>query len=316
MNTILARLITSGVFPVVWLIAVAAVPHAAWTQETSDPLGVLRGQIVNRQIYNAFLAEGLKFKDQKPGLDVADIQQAIRRPSRSSLALPQVVRPQTGFDFPAMARSSVVFGTLYDCGKCDEMHVNPAGGVIVSEDGLCLTNHHVLERRGQDTKVIFAMDYQGRGLPILEVLASNARADVALVRLGGGPFTPAPIAPEDPRPGTSVSVLSHPSAEFYVLTQGVVSRHVTIAVRNLSSEWLEITAPFGAGSSGSGVFNAEGQLVGLVSRIHPLFREPREAREEGPAETSDPRRAPPPYAEMILRRCVTGAAIRACFAAE
>lgn len=277
-----------------------------------DPLGVLGGEIDNKRIYDAFVAAGQKIIDSPVGLDVETIQRSLRFSERSTLTCPAAVDGAGKFPYEQVAKSSLLFGTLYDCGKCDEMHGNIAGGVVISDDGLCLTNHHVLERRDQDTRVIFAMDYAGRGYAVEEILASNRLADVALVRLKGeGPFYPAPIAKELPRPNSPTYVLSHPSSEFYVLTHGIVSRHVTLAQRRGKSQWLEVTAPFGAGSSGSGVFDEHGQLIGLVSRIYPIFRG---AEQIGPVDDGNPRQRSTPYAELILRRCVTVAAIRSCFA--
>jgi hypothetical protein len=280
-------------------------------EKLGDPLGVLSGQIDNQVIYDAFVAAGQKIIDTPVGLDVATIQRTLRGSTRSSLVCPATACGDGPLPYEQVAKSSLLFGTLYDCGKCDEMHGNIAGGVVISDDGLCLTNHHVLERRDQDTRVIFAMDYAGRGYAIQEVLASNRVADVALVRLlGEGPFHPAPIASQSPLPNVPAYVLSHPSSEFFVLTQGIVSRHVTLTQRRGKSHWLEVTAPFGAGSSGSGVFDERGRLMGLVSRIYPIFRG---AEQIVPTEDGNARQRPAPYAELVLRRCVTLDAIRNCF---
>jgi S1-C subfamily serine protease len=278
-----------------------------------DPLGVLQGSIDNQQVYDAFVAAGQAIIDSRTGMDVASIQRSVRWSAKSEISCPKLTAGDGPFPYEKIVKSSLLFGTLYDCGKCEEMHGNIAGGVVISDDGLCLTNHHVLERRDQDTRVIFAMDYAGRGYSIKEVLASNRLADVALVRLEGqGPFIPVPIAIQNPRPSDLAYVLSHPSSEFFVLTQGIVSRQVSLTQRRGKSKWLEVTAPFGAGSSGSGVFDQRGQLIGLVSRIYPIFRGSEQIGP--PTDGEDSRLRSIPYAELILRRCVTSQGIRDCFA--
>lgn len=283
-------------------------------QPTDDPLQVLEGRIDNRRLYDAFMRAGETLQNEAVGLGVSDIAAAIRRRRSSDRPRPRLEsRPAAdGFDYAGVAKASLMLGTLYDCGRCDQMHGNVAGGVVISDDGLCLTNHHVLDRRSEDAKVLFAMDYRGQGHPIKDVLAVDPASDVALVQLGGdGPFYPVAIAEQPARPGSNAFVLSHPSSEFYALTQGVVSRQVTLSQRRGRSEWLEITAPFGAGSSGSGIFNGRGELIGLVSRIHPLFRSSQQR--VAPDENEESRPGRTPYAEMVLRRCVTLEAIHSCF---
>lgn len=293
-------------------IAIAATTATEVGLDPADPLGVLAGRINNKQLYDRFVSVGLDLLAAPRGLDVPSIQESLASERVAELPRPTVPSGDPTFPYQRVAQSSLLLGTLYDCGKCDDMHGNVAGGVIISADGLCLTNHHVLERRGEDTRLLFAMDYAGRGYGIQEVLAVNRRADVALVRLAGpGPFVPCPLATAAPLPNETAYVLSHPSNEFFVLTQGIVSRHVTLTHRRGSSQWLEITAPFGAGSSGSGIFNERGELIGLVSRIQPIFRSPSQIN--APEEGGEARPGRTPYAELILRRCVTLEAIQSCF---
>jgi len=289
-----------------------AEPTSTEVAAISDPLGVLTGRINNKQLYDRFVRVGTELLATPRGLDVAAIQQRLRSNFAAARPRPPVAGVEDSFPYPRVAQSSLMLGTLYDCGKCDDMHGNVAGGVIISADGLCLTNHHVLERRDEDTRLLFAMDYAGRGYAIEEILAVDRQADVALIRLSGdGPFVPSPLASDTPRPNSPAYVLSHPSNEFYLLTQGIVSRHVTLTHRRGSSQWLEITAPFGAGSSGSGIFNERGELIGLVSRIQPIFRSPTQIN--APEEGAETRPGRTPYAELILRRCVTLEAIQRCF---
>jgi hypothetical protein len=80
----------------------------------------------------------------------------------------------------------------------------------------------------------------------------------------------------------------------------------------VEENWLEVTAEYAAGSSGSGVFDSQGALMGLVSSNAPLprvltHRPSRSGRGRPESET---------YYEMTLRRCVTVEAIRGCFAAN
>ena len=291
------------------------------------------GVIDNRRIYNTFVnrgrrllssdfpSEGLPENTDSPAGE--QIRQMLKRapnrtPNRMELGLLETseveVKPQDLHD--RLRRASMMIGTLYDCGRCKNLHGNISGGVIIGEDGLVLTNYHVLDRK-PDEKVqgFVAMDYQGRCFAIAEVLAAWESADVVLIRLENTAtkFEPVGLASSNPKPLTDVVVMSHPHNEFYVVTTGLASRLTKPTMEGDSNTWLEITAEFSGGSSGSGVFNTQGELVGLVSRIHPMFREQekssaaRAAGEDRSAGVGQGRDSGPGrqyYPEQILRRCV------------
>ena len=278
-------------------------------------LGVLTGRIDNDLIYRSFLASGKALTLRTDILDAKQISELLKQQRH-----PAAIRiPNTGdlgnFDFETIARSSLLFGTVYDCGRCNQLHANVAGGVVVSHDGLALTNYHVLDRDEKGTLAVFAMTIDGRAHPVAEVLSANKELDVALVRLGGeGPFFPAAIATKLPLPMESATVLSHPKNQFLVLTQGAVSRHVTLNTPNGPEQWTEITADYAAGSSGSGVFNSRGELIGLVSRNFPILRDPPGTKIAANEEQDRSRDSNLSFVELVLRRCVTLDAIRGCFA--
>jgi len=308
----------------------AAIPIAA---VSGQDLGVLTGHIDSRKLYRTFLDGGREISQrQQNALSPQMIVQQVSKRQRTAMIPLPAVTGLGKLDYPAIAKSSLMFGNVYDCGRCSNLHANIAGGVVISSDGLALTNHHVLDRDMKGVVAVFAMTFDGRSHPVVEVLASNKELDVTLVRLGGaGPFFPAPIAERMPLPLEPATVLSHPSNQFYVLTQGVVSRHVSFTNRNQSEHWMEVTAEYGAGSSGSGVFNSRGEIIGLVSRISPLYRHglPHAVvggvLDEAHAEKADHKPDDSPagsaaseagksFVEMTLRRCVTVDAIKSCFA--
>ena len=218
--------------------------------------------------------------------------------------------------YPHMVKSGVFLGQFYDCGRCDRSHVAASGGVVVSESGLVLTNYHVFATQidGGTTEGFIAMTYDGKCFEVEKILAADQLADVALVQLKANDhkFNAAPIAKNRPAPMKDVHIVSHPAGEFFTLTSGQVSRYSKVHRRKgergrPNSAWLEVTAKFGGGSSGSGVFNADGEVIGLVSRIHPLKRPPSKVMVNGKEMTK------PGYVELIIRRCSDLDSINACF---
>ena len=224
--------------------------------------------------------------------------------------------------YPHMVKSCLFLGQFYDCGKCDRSHLSMSCGVVIDESGLALTNYHVMRSREKSgtTEGFMAMTYDGKCFEVEEVLAADEIADICLVRLkaNGHKFHAAPIAKTRPQPTTEVRLVSHPSGEFYVMTKGEVSRYSRTSTKKprgskKSSKakrptWLEITADFGGGSSGCGVFNSDGEVVGIASRIRPITRAAAKVTRNGKTINQ------PMYVEMILRRCADLNAIHNCFA--
>lgn len=278
--------------------------------EANDPIDDLCvGIIDNRRIYNTFVNRGRKLIGDERILDGEEINAFIKRaPKDATITLPSSDTIPRGDLHERLKRSSVMLGNLYDCGRCSNLHANIAGGVVIHEDGLVLTNYHVLEGKGDGKiKGMLAMNHLGQCFAIAEVVAASESADVALVRLASATkFEPVPLATVNPKQLSEVIVMSHPHNEFYVVTTGLVSRFVKPTMTGDRTTWMEITAEFSGGSSGSGVFNEQGELIGLVSRIHPMFRpdDRAEGNGAGPQGQRPEGGRRPEFVEQILRRCV------------
>ncbi len=279
--------------------------------DNSPVIDATRGPVDNTKIYLTFLNRGTELIKRPDVLGNEQLSELLKScPAVAPLPLPSVDAPSESHRYQSMVESSVMIGTIYDCGRCNFLHANIAGGVVVSSDGLVLTNYHVVMRKEPGVKGLLAMTSDGRVCPIVEIVAASELEDVALIRIQSDePLLPAKIADHPPMPTERICVLSHPRNEFFVLTEGQVSRFSKPTMPGDHATWMEITAEFAGGSSGSGVFNERAELVGLVSRIFPIFREPEPILN---GATQDPN-ASQRYVEMILRRCVPHSAITDCF---
>jgi S1-C subfamily serine protease len=288
------------------------VTHDSFGFDNTPTLNVANGMVDNSAVYMTFLGRGTRLIESGHGLSLSEITASLEsKRNPAVISIPEVGIRSTERLYDRMLDASMLIGTIYDCGKCSKMHANIAGGVLVSSDGLVLTNYHVVERTEEGVRGLVTMSHDGRVWPIVEVIAASKTDDVALIRIEtDGSLKPCPVATSEPPPLTPVHVISQPHNEYFVLTEGVVSRHVRVSPRQGQTRWLEITAEFAAGSSGSGVFDNEGRLVGLVSRVHPIIRDGNKPDETEP----QPSREKPAYAEMVLRRCVPVSAILRCFA--
>jgi len=290
------------------------------------PFDVFTEPVDSIRLY-LYLEKLAKVQKENQAEDAVDIlnQQLLNADISSDISLDSLIsQPPASRDnlYRHMVKSNLFLGQFYDCGKCDRSHLSMSCGVVIDESGLALTNHHVLRIREESgtTEGFMAMTYDGKCFEVEEVLAADEIADVCLVRLkaNGHKFHAAPIAKTRPEPTTEVRLVSHPSGEFFVMTKGEVSRYSRTSTKKPRRSkkyskakrptWLEITADFGGGSSGCGVFNSAGEVVGIASRIRPITRPAKKITRNGKTISQ------PMYVEMILRRCADLTAIHNCFA--
>jgi len=174
----------------------------------------------------------------------------------------------------------VVAGT-YKCDRCARWHASTASGFFVTATGAFVTSYHVVSDKKKHTLV--GMTHYGAVFPVKEVLAASKEDDVAILQLDapGATFKPVTLSVDAPV-GSAVSVISHPSKRFYVLTHGIVSRYSSRRKNGKKVAIMSITADFARGSSGGPVFNEYGAVVGLVSSTDTVYHKVSEGKKENP----------------------------------
>ena len=148
-------------------------------------------------------------------------------------------------------------------------------GVVVSEQGLILTNAHVVEG-GSAVLVRFPSGEEADA----QVLSVDEASDLALLRAGSGPFRPVPFADDGlPQPGSAAFVIGDraeagPSVSWARIGR---HRHVRVGARPLEF-WCAVEAQIGPGNSGGAVVDADGRLLGMPAlEIHYAAASPRAA---------------------------------------
>jgi len=171
--------------------------------------------------------------------------------------------------YDQVSKSVLVMGRLYNCGKCSKWHTSMASAFAIGQDGIIVTNHHVLEK--DDGEILGAMDYKGNVYSIEKVLASNEEDDLAILKLRDAKLMPMALA-KPANVGADVWVISHPNRKLYTMTKGMVSRyHMILKNGQKPGRRMSITADYAKGSSGAPVFNHKGQVVGVVSATSSIY---------------------------------------------
>ncbi len=140
-------------------------------------------------------------------------------------------------------------------------------GVVLREDGLIITNSHVVSG-AQNIRVVLS---DGRRLEA-RITASDSNDDLAVIKVdvGDKPLKAIALGDSDTlKVGQRVLAVGNPFGLGQTLTSGVVSMtgrtirdHETV-LRNL----IQTDAPINPGNSGGALINLDGELVGLCTAI-------------------------------------------------
>lgn len=133
-----------------------------------------------------------------------------------------------------------------------------ASGVIIRPDGIVVTNFHVL-KGACDLRVKTA---EGDRFPVAGVVAMQERSDIALLRVSGKKLPAATMGDSSAlRAGARVVAIGNPLGLQNSLSEGLIS-----GIRRIGSDdFLQITAPISSGSSGGGLYDTKGRLVGITT---------------------------------------------------
>ena len=141
---------------------------------------------------------------------------------------------------------------------------NWGSGVIIREDGLILTNTHVLE--DCDRAVVTLDDgteYEA------ELIGADSISDVALLKIDAWGLPAAELGESaDLRVGDPVAAIGNPLGEDFrnTLTDGIVSaieRGMTYHGRNMTL--IQTNTAINEGNSGGALFNLYGQVIGITN---------------------------------------------------
>lgn len=138
-------------------------------------------------------------------------------------------------------------------------------GVIVSEQGLILTNNHVIASADQ-IEVALA---DGRKM-VASIVGTDPETDLAVLRVEAEKLPSITFAANDRLAvGDVVLAIGNPFGVGQTVTQGIVSAlgrsHLGI---NTYENFIQTDASINPGNSGGALIDAEGNLVGINSAIY------------------------------------------------
>jgi serine protease Do len=135
-------------------------------------------------------------------------------------------------------------------------------GVIISSDGKIITNNHVIDGASKITVTL----RNGESYDA-ELVATDSESDIALLKIEAEGLNAAELGDSDSlKVGEPAVAIGNPLGELGgTVTDGIISaldREITLDGKTMTL--LQTNAAINPGNSGGGLFNEQGQLIGLV----------------------------------------------------
>ena len=139
-------------------------------------------------------------------------------------------------------------------------------GVIVSQDGYILTNHHVIENADS-----IRVETSDKRVLEAKLIGQDPQTDLAVIKVQASGLPVVPLGNSDRvRVGDVVLAFGNPLDVGQTVTMGIISAkgRATGAGGNTSFEdFLQTDAAINRGNSGGALVNVHGELVGINSQM-------------------------------------------------
>lgn len=138
-------------------------------------------------------------------------------------------------------------------------------GVIITEDGYIVTNHHVID--GADEIKVELGEGQTEDA---KIIGSDPPTDLAVLKISAKNLTALPLGDSDQvRVGDVVLAIGNPLNVGQTVTAGIISakERATGLGEGTFESFLQTDAPINRGNSGGALVNTAGELIGINSQI-------------------------------------------------
>lgn len=188
----------------------------------------------------------------------------------SEAVLPTVVYISVDAEIPRGEGNQMdeFFGRFFDIPEHRRQR-GSGSGVIISENGYIVTNHHVIANAktgGIKVQTIEKKEYTAK------IVGSDPLTDLALIKIEAEGLVPAHFANiENLKVGELVLAVGNPIGLNHTVTSGIVSATGRGArgrsAPNSIEHYIQTDAAINPGNSGGGLFDIHGSLIGINTAI-------------------------------------------------
>jgi serine protease Do len=133
-------------------------------------------------------------------------------------------------------------------------------GFFISADGYAVTNNHVVDH----AQTVTVTTDDGK-IHTASVVGTDAKSDLALIKVEGGSFPYVKFSDRAPRIGEWAVAVGNPFGLGGTVTAGIVS--ATGRDIGSANDYIQIDAPINRGNSGGPTFDTDGNVMGINTAI-------------------------------------------------
>ena len=155
-----------------------------------------------------------------------------------------------------------VQGTTTDFFYFSSSFTSLGSGVLISSDGYIITNYHVVKEASKVTvKTSDGTEYEAR------LIGTDSKTDLAVIKIDAQNMPYAELADSDKLEiGDQAIVIGNPLGEGISVSNGIISALDKELVVNRETMYLiQTNAAVNQGNSGGGLFDINGDLIGIVN---------------------------------------------------
>lgn len=174
-------------------------------------------------------------------------------------------RRQRGYNDPMLEFLERFYGPGFSLPQQQPQH-SLGTGFVIREDGLIITNNHVIE--GADEITVQFTEKEDKGIPA-EVVGRDQRTDIALLKIKATKkLTIAPLGnSKDVQVGEWVAAFGNPYGHGHTMTKGIISALGREIGELNRFPFIQTDASINPGNSGGPLVNSKGYVIGVNSAI-------------------------------------------------
>lgn len=159
------------------------------------------------------------------------------------------------------------FGDSFNFGPSEREERGTGSGFIISDDGLVVTNAHVIDRADAVTVTLRdGREYDGK------VLGTDRLTDLAVIRIQAKNLPVAPLGNSDQlRPGEWAIAIGNPLGLNNTVTAGIISAtgrtSADVGIPDKRVGFIQTDAAINPGNSGGPLLNQRGEVIGVNTAI-------------------------------------------------